>query len=212
MNCDITCTRKTTDILKRWISNVATFEKLRENSTGEKVREKKVRVKSTGKRNTGKKYGEIVRKKKSTRKKVRRKTIWDEKVQEKSTGKKSTGKKYGGKFTWLPVTSLLVKHAHGITSDCSPLLPANIRIFSRNFFPVLFHIILFLFSRTLSYFFPVFFIYFFTMLIFPLGYMAAAAVTAAIYTRVEAAAILRGKISTGTKKKKEGEIWKNTGK
>ena len=46
------------------------------------------------------------------------------------------------------------------------------------------------------------------MLIFPLEYMAAAAVTAAIYTRVEAAAILRGKISTGTKKQRRGKYEK----
>ena len=38
--------------------------------------------------------------------------------------------------------------------------------------------------------------------------MAAAAVTAAIYTRVEATAILRGKISTGTPKKGGGNMKK----
>jgi hypothetical protein len=41
--------KQLTDILKRWISNVATFEKVRENSTGrkygEKIEEKKVRGK-----------------------------------------------------------------------------------------------------------------------------------------------------------------------
>jgi hypothetical protein len=51
-----------TDILKRWISNVASFEKVRgkkyrEKSTGKKIREKKVREKSTGQKNTGKKKG-----------------------------------------------------------------------------------------------------------------------------------------------------------
>jgi hypothetical protein len=33
--------KQLTDILKRWISNVATFEKVRENSTGKKSKEKK---------------------------------------------------------------------------------------------------------------------------------------------------------------------------
>ena len=37
--------KQLTDILERWISNVATFEKVRENSTGKK----KVRGKITGK-------------------------------------------------------------------------------------------------------------------------------------------------------------------
>ena len=37
--------KQLTNILKRWISNIATFEKVRENSTGKK----KVRGKITGK-------------------------------------------------------------------------------------------------------------------------------------------------------------------
>ena len=49
--------KQLTDILKRWISNVTTFEKVREHSTGEKIREKKYGGVggSTGKTNTGKK-------------------------------------------------------------------------------------------------------------------------------------------------------------
>ena len=59
MNCVITtCTRKTTDILKRSISNVATFEKVRENSTGKNVRGKKYGNKITGKKSTWKKIRE----------------------------------------------------------------------------------------------------------------------------------------------------------
>jgi hypothetical protein len=46
----IFCNEQLTDILKRWISNVATFEKVREQN-------------STGETNTGKKYGKRVRKK-----------------------------------------------------------------------------------------------------------------------------------------------------
>jgi hypothetical protein len=56
--------KQLTDILKRWISNVATFEKVRENSTGKR---------------TEKKYGKIF--KKSKKKHGR-------KVRGKSTGKK----------------------------------------------------------------------------------------------------------------------------
>ena len=48
--------KQLTDILKRWISKVATFEKVRENSTGKKIRVKK-----------------------STGKKVRKKQIWGKK-------------------------------------------------------------------------------------------------------------------------------------
>ena len=43
--------KQLTDILKRCISNVATFEKVRENSTGKNSTGEK----STGKKNTGKK-------------------------------------------------------------------------------------------------------------------------------------------------------------
>ena len=69
-----TCTKKQlTDIIKRWISNVANFEKVRENSTGKKVRGKKY-----GGISTGKKYWRIVQKK------VR---------EAKSTGNKKYGKK-----------------------------------------------------------------------------------------------------------------------
>ena len=66
--------------------------------------------------------------KKSTGEKARKK--YGKQITEKSTGK-GTGKKYGGKstgkkvrakVTCLPVTSLLVKHAHGITSGSSSSL------------------------------------------------------------------------------------------
>ena len=43
--------KQLTDILKRWISNIATFGKVRENSTGKKY----------GKKVRGEKYGEEVR-------------------------------------------------------------------------------------------------------------------------------------------------------
>jgi hypothetical protein len=49
-----------TNILKRWISNIATFEKVRENSTGKKIVRKKkvrggnVRENKYRKKNTGK--------------------------------------------------------------------------------------------------------------------------------------------------------------
>jgi hypothetical protein len=52
MNCVIrhVLEKQLTDILKRWISNLATFEKVREqNSTGGKKYGIKVRDKSTGK-------------------------------------------------------------------------------------------------------------------------------------------------------------------
>ena len=68
----IFCNEQLTDILKRWISNVATFEKVREQN-------------STGETNTGKKYGKRVRKKE-----------YGKIVREKnSTGEYSTGKKRG---------------------------------------------------------------------------------------------------------------------
>jgi len=44
------------DILKRWISNVATFEKVRKNSTEKKSTGIKIREKNTG-NNIKKKYG-----------------------------------------------------------------------------------------------------------------------------------------------------------
>jgi hypothetical protein len=47
--------KQLTDILKRSISNVATFEKVCENSTGKKVRGKKYGKKTTGKKSTKKK-------------------------------------------------------------------------------------------------------------------------------------------------------------
>ena len=59
MNCVI-CTRKTTDILERWISNVATFEKVRGKKDKKKVRKKKIREKlrekSTEEKSNGKSH------------------------------------------------------------------------------------------------------------------------------------------------------------
>ena len=88
MNCDITtCTKKQlTDILKRWISNVATFEKVRENNT----EKNSMGEKSTGGKNAGKKQ---------VREKSMRKKIYGEIVRKKSTGKKVWGKKYVKKST-----------------------------------------------------------------------------------------------------------------
>ena len=88
MNCDITtCTKKQlTDILKRWISNVATFEKVRENNT----EKNSMGEKSTGEKTSkGKKYA-----KKKLRGNSRKK-----KYGEKNMGEKIREKKYGGKST-----------------------------------------------------------------------------------------------------------------
>ena len=49
--------KQLTDILKRWISNVTTFEKVRENNTRKKNTGKKYENKNTGINYTGKKYG-----------------------------------------------------------------------------------------------------------------------------------------------------------
>jgi hypothetical protein len=79
-----TCTKKQlTDILKRWISNVANFEKVRENSTGKKVRGKKY-----GGISTGKKYWRIVQKKVREAKSTGNKK-YGKKVRTKKYGKKS---------------------------------------------------------------------------------------------------------------------------
>jgi hypothetical protein len=74
-------------------------------------------------KNTGKKTGKIVRKKKYGEKSAEKK-VRNKKLRENSTGKKSTGKK----IVKSHVTSgqglfrlLLVKHAHGITSGSSSL-------------------------------------------------------------------------------------------
>jgi hypothetical protein len=86
MNCDIrhVLEKQLTDILKRSISNVATFEKVRENSTGKKYY-KKIREKSTKTE-----YGKIIRGKKYEKNR-------ETKITEKSTGKKSTGTRTGKK-------------------------------------------------------------------------------------------------------------------
>jgi hypothetical protein len=78
--------KQLTDILKRRISNVATFEKVRENGTGKKSTGKKIREKKYGK--NIKEYGEKMYGGKNTGKKVLKKygKIIREKKYEKSTG------------------------------------------------------------------------------------------------------------------------------
>jgi hypothetical protein len=76
------------------ISNVATFEKVRENN-------------STGEKNYGKKY---------------RKIKYGKIVRKKSTGEKSTGKKYRKKKCGKKVRGKSQVTSGDVTSGCSPLL------------------------------------------------------------------------------------------
>ena len=107
MNCDITtCTKKQlTDILKRWISNVATFEKVRENNT----EKNSMGEKSTG----GKKCGKKTSKGKKYAKKKLRGNSRKKKYGEKSMGEKIREKKYGEKVRSKKNTEKYGKQVRG---------------------------------------------------------------------------------------------------